>query len=142
MSGDSIILIVLSLFAFLFNPLPVSHPVSYQVNNYRREIGKEDFIWDYSMKRACYARLRTNIRNGYISHKGWSEEFRRNMDTSHFYAIGENLAFGYDDSTVLQAWIESESHKEQLDSDMTHNYICSKFAEGYGMYYVHLFGEK
>lgn len=61
------------------------------------------------------------IQNNKVSHDNFSKRYTALVNEIGAKAVGENLAYGYQTSdAVLKAWLNSESHRENLEGDHTH----------------------
>lgn len=76
-----------------------------------------------------------------ISKDYWSHDSPQGVTPWHFYDLagyaydiaGENLAYGNYDSEerILKLWVDSPTHKENLDKDFTEQGLCIKYSENY-----------
>lgn len=83
------------------------------VNEYRYEHGVDRLNGDLMFHQIAYQRNIDNSINGYISHDGFGTTMQPIFDMG--MTAGENLGFKYSlPETVFKAWIESESHRENI----------------------------
>ena len=98
------------------------------VNDYRRKNGLNDLLWYHPL---CeYAKARSQQIEGAWSHEGYLKEA---TEGTLYISIcpecgrtGENLARDYNsEEAALQGWINSPSHKNNLDEDW--NWGCAMY---------------
>lgn len=89
------------------------------VNKRRIDNGLPQLIVNEKLSKAAYAKAKHMHDNEYFSHidpksgKKWSD-FIKDQDYDYVVA-GENLANGfYDVQTMVQAWIDSPTHRENI----------------------------
>lgn len=111
------------------------------VNDYRRKNGLNELLWYHSL---CeFAKARSQQIKEDWSHEGYQKEATEGaLYTSicpECGITGENLAKDYySEDAALQGWINSPSHKENLDADW--DWGCAMY---YSNNYVSiLFGKK
>lgn len=110
------------------------------VNSYRRKNGLNELLWYH---RLCdYAKTRSQQVKDDWSHDGYQAD----ADSGKIFGSvctecqrsGENLAKGFfSEESILQGWIKSPSHKENLDSDWdwgcamfySNNYVAFQFGK-------------
>jgi len=92
-------------------------------NSYRESTGKSVLLPDSRLARAAQNKADSMCKDNYFSHDlpdgtKWTKFI---TDTSlNYLNAGENLGKGYSSTTILQAWIDSPKHKENLDRNYTH----------------------
>lgn len=100
------------------------------VNAYRAKNGMSQMLWFHPL---CeYAMQRSQEIKDDWSHEGYLRDAESHVLYEKYCPdctrTGENLAENYaSEEEVLQAWIKSPSHKENLDADWT--YACAYFYE-------------
>lgn len=98
------------------------HKVWLLVQDWRGSVGKSPYIEDPLL--CTYAERRLTELNGDFSHDKFyltSDEIYENSD---FSSVGENLArLYYREQDVLDGWLASPSHRENLDMAYTHSCI-------------------
>lgn len=103
-----------------------------QVNAYRTQFGlssisEDSHSCDFAQKRS--ADIVTDF-----SHSGFNLNNILTYYPTYRYAI-ENIAYGQQDNTIIQAWINSPSHAENMRSNVT--YLCTRKTISNGRnYYV------
>lgn len=103
------------------------------VNKYRSDHGLPQLQWFHPL---CeYSKKRSQEATTDWSHTGFNEDSKTGLLWQYCpdcIRVGENLAEGYSsEEAILQGWINSPSHKANLDGDWTN--ACSYF---YGNKYV------
>ena len=127
-------------------------PVSYSsfelevldlVNGYRIENGLSELdILDESSRQAENHNLHM-LEEGEVCHDGFPNRYSALVDAVSAKAVSENVAFGYRSSeAVVNAWIKSEGHRENMLGNHTHFGISiSQDAEG-KFYFTNIFVRK
>jgi len=83
------------------------------------------------------------IQNSNISHDNFTS--RRNFLTQNANAnrVSENVAYGYSSaSSVVAAWINSDSHREAIEGDYTHFDVSAEQDENGYWYFTNIFIKK
>ena len=83
------------------------------------------------------------IQNSNISHDNFTS--RRNFLTQNANAsrVSENVAYGYSSaSSVVAAWINSDSHRDAIEGDYTHFDISAEQDTNGYWYYTNIFIKK
>lgn len=106
------------------------------VNQYRAKNGMSQLQWYLPL--CDYARQRSQQISTDFSHEGYLSDAESKVLYQQYCPecarTGENLAEGFiSEEGVLQGWINSPTHKENLDYDWT--YACAYF---YGNKYVEM----
>ena len=93
-----------------------------EVNKYRDAQGKAEFEHCSICKQQ--GRIHSNnMATGKVSwgHDGFSNRSKVMMDTSGGTATAENIHIGQKTAeAVVQAWLDSQDHKDTIDGDYTH----------------------
>lgn len=106
-----------TLLALAISPLAIHT----QVNQYRLEQGLQPLAHDKELCQIAEARA-DQIQKDW-SHKGFWQEIKK----VKYKRIGENLAKDYtSEKALVQAWIASKPHKQNLDRPYTHQCIACK----------------
>jgi hypothetical protein len=89
------------------------------VNDYRNQNGFSTLLWRHSL---CeYSKIRSQEIVTDWSHEGFQDDSKNNelfKFCPECVTLGENLAEGYhSEKDILNAWIASPSHKENLDGN-------------------------
>lgn len=90
-----------------------------QINTYRAKYGLSPIKTDsYS---CAFAQKRSQEIVSNFSHSGWNLSSILSAYPTYSRAF-ENIAYGYNDSNIIQAWIDSPGHAENMRSNVT--YVC------------------
>ncbi len=114
-----------------------------EVNNYRVSIGLNalniiDHISYKSAEHNDYMYI-----NHVVTHDGFDKRKSNLQEVLGAYRVGENIAYGYSSaSSTINAWINSPSHKANLEGDYTHFGGAIKIDEEGKKYYTNIFIKK
>ena len=91
------------------------------INNFRTDIGLEPLIMEPTITTALAVSHSEYMKEqDRISHDNFSERATILADQGA-QAVGENVAFGYSSAhEVVNAWINSPSHRDVLEGNFTH----------------------
>lgn len=99
-----------------------------EIQNWRMSKGEATYIVD--QKLCSYADKRLNQILTDFSHKGFEASSAEELGVTGFRRIGENLSMGFiENRAVLVAWLNSKSHRENLEESYTHS--CLKCLNNY-----------
>lgn len=83
------------------------------------------------------------IVNGEVSHDNFYEREAYLVSEAGANSVAENVAFAYSTAQgVVNAWLNSSSHKAIIEGDYTHGSICVKRDSNGDSFYTHLFIKK
>lgn len=106
-----------------------------EVNNWRIAEGKSAYTEDPML--CGMAALRSEEIISDFNHNGFIEHITQ-IRGDRFASIGENLSRGYsNEKELLQAWLDSPKHRENLEADFTYSCINCEYS-----YCVQLFGSE
>ncbi len=93
-------------------------------NAQRQKVGKTNLVINPRLQQAAQNKAQDMIRRDYWSHKtpeGSDPWIFVDNENYQYSKAGENLAYGFDDSTsVILGWMRSASHRQNLlDNDFT-----------------------
>ena len=81
--------------------------------------------------------------NHVVTHDGFDKRKSNLQEVLGAYRVGENIAYGYSSaSSTVNAWINSPSHKANLEGDYTHFGGAIKIDEEGKKYYTNIFIKK
>lgn len=112
------------------------------INNYRLSIGlkaleKVNHISYKSEEHDLYM-----IANNVVNHNGFVDRSENLVSVLGASKVGENVAYNYKTSeAVLQAWLDSPGHKENIEGDYTHFGIAVKLDSNGRKYYTNIFAK-
>ncbi|MFD2824773.1 CAP domain-containing protein [Lacinutrix iliipiscaria] len=113
------------------------------INDYRLSAGLNPLTDLGVIKSQAFDHTDYMIQNSNISHDNFTN--RRNFLTANAGArkVSENVAYGYSTaSSVVAAWIASDSHRDAIEGDYTHFDISAEQdADGY-WYFTNIFIKK
>lgn len=110
------------------------------VNDHRNSIGLPSIIVDQQYASA-YAVDHTQymIESGKISHDNFGVRSEA-LKQRGAEVVGENVAYGYSTAQgVVDAWLNSESHKRIIEGDFTHSGFGIMKSSSGKYFYTHLF---
>jgi uncharacterized protein YkwD len=113
------------------------------INNYRVSVGLNkleqiNYISHKSEEHDNYM-----IANNVVNHDGFSIRSQNIIDVLGAKAVGENIAYNFDTSqSVLNAWLNSPAHKENIEGSFTHFGISIRIDPISGKkYYTNIFAK-
>ena len=78
-----------------------------------------------------------------VTHEGFEGRKNNLKKVLGAYRVGENIAYGYSTSNAtINAWVNSESHKANLEGDYTHFGASIKTDDQGKKYYTNMFIKK
>lgn len=92
-----------------------------QVNTYRQLQGLEDLkpLPEISLEAEDHNYYM--VEKGKISHDNFGERYNNLVNGVGAMAVSENVAYGYRTAdAVVKAWINSEGHRKNIESEFTH----------------------
>lgn len=91
------------------------------INDYRVQIGLNALKISNHISYKCQEHNTYMIANNVVNHNDFTSRSENIMQVLGAKKVGENVAFNYKTSAaVLQAWLESSGHKENIEGDFTH----------------------
>lgn len=80
---------------------------------------------------------------GQVNHDNFGQRYTDLVNSIGAKAVSENVAFGYHSAeAVVQAWINSEGHRENIEGNSTHFGISVKQDKEGRNYYTNIFVRK
>ncbi|MDO6676827.1 CAP domain-containing protein [Tenacibaculum sp. 1_MG-2023] len=111
---------------------------SYRVNNGFSSLNKLQTIKSQTNNHTNYM-----IEKEEISHDFFHQRKEYLTENANAIKIGENVAYGYSTAeAVVDAWIKSNGHKENIEGDYTHFEITAKKSDNGKWYYTNIFVKK
>ena len=114
-----------------------------EVNAYRVSVGLNplQIIEHISYKSAEHNAYM--LANQTVTHAGFDERKSNLQSVLGAYRVGENVAFAYATAqSTVNAWVNSPSHKANLEGDYTHFGASIKMDEQGRKYYTNMFIKK
>jgi len=121
--------------------LSVEEDILQLVNMHRANIGKQALTNDNTLaNKLAKEHTLYMIGQGNISHDNFSARADRLFDEENAKGVGENVAAGQRSAkTVMEAWINSEGHRENIEGNFTHIGISAIKNDAGKYYYTQLF---
>lgn len=127
--------------------IPESKPIEMEImdiiNDYRESIGLNPLQSLEIIKSQTYNHNDYMIERDEVSHDYFFQ--RRNFLTANAGAnsVAENVAYGYPTAAaVVNAWLNSESHRETIEGNYTHFEVSADYNENGHPYYTNIFIRK
>lgn len=128
-------------------------------NGYRAKVGAEKLEWSEALYKVCLERAKMISKN--FSHDGWTDtvfnvlnkeygieekyywyEDDNGMEYGEAYAIGENIAEGYDNyKDAMKQWKNSQGHYNNLKNPSHKSGAIACYKSETGTYWVALFSD-
>ncbi len=113
------------------------------INEHRTAIGLNELKFDNSAYQTAQEHNVYMIRNQRISHDNFSARINDLVNNANATAVGENVARDFSSNTgVLDAWLKSPSHKENIEGDYTHTGISITYNNEGTPYFTQMFISK
>ena len=110
------------------------------VNEHRQSIGKSTLTFNCVATQLAIEHNEYMIAQNQISHDGFSERFQKLQEEVNARSAGENVASGYTSAeSVMNAWLNSEGHKANIEGNFTHIGIAAVRNQQGRLYYTQLF---
>lgn len=91
------------------------------INDYRVRLGLNALQKINHISYKCQEHNNYMIANNVVNHNNFSARSENIMNVLGAKKVAENVAFNYKTSeAVLQAWLESPGHKENIEGNFTH----------------------
>ena len=105
------------------------------INNYRASINKTPLAHNTIAYQEAFKHNQYMISQNAISHDNFDDRFSKLVTEVSANSVGENVARYYTTAQeVVNAWIESPSHKENIEGNFSHTGI-SAIKDNQGRYY-------
>lgn len=83
------------------------------------------------------------VETGQVNHDNFGKRYTDLVNSIGAKAVSENVAFGYRSAeAVVQAWIKSEGHRENMEGNSTHFGISVKQDKDGRNYFTNIFVRK
>lgn len=115
------------------------------INKYRKEKGLKELKTFAKLQQVAYLKAKDIVENQYFSHKsknlGTPFEMLQNNEIEYKMA-GENLAGNISPEKAVEAWINSDLHRENIEEkSFEYTGICVMESPVYGKVFVQIFLE-
>ncbi len=113
------------------------------INAHRISIGLNPLEDLSVVKAVAYTHTDYMIVTNQVSHDNYMERRSKLMNSAGALAVGENVGYGYATAEgLVNAWIESEGHRNVLEGDYTHFDISAEINENGRWYFTNIFIKK
>ncbi len=114
-----------------------------EVNSLRTSKGQPKLIFDETVRGIAREHSVSMLKNGELSHQNFGKRSNYILDNNSAKKTAENVDYGYTSAkTVVQAWIESIHHSENLFGDFSHTGIGVVKGEDGKHYFTQIFYKK
>ncbi|MDH5413676.1 MAG: CAP domain-containing protein [Flavobacteriaceae bacterium] len=97
------------------------------VNEHRETLGLSSLKRNNTADELCNDHTQYMIYQGKISHDYFENRWTVLREVENARSAGENVASGYQDAkSVMNAWLNSTGHKENIEGNFTHIGIAAK----------------
>ena len=113
------------------------------INEHRAQLGlpELDSVDEGSIQAATHNEHM--ISNDEVCHDFFGSRYEALVKGVKASAVSENVAYGYNSAqAVVEAWLRSEGHKNNIEGDFTHFGISVKEANNGKMYFTNIFVRK
>ncbi|MFD1161200.1 CAP domain-containing protein [Hwangdonia seohaensis] len=120
--------------------LTIEENIFQLVNSHRADIGKEPLAINYLARELAEEHTRYMITQSDISHDHFDDRANRLFDEENAKRAGENVAAKQRSAKdVMEAWLNSSGHRENIEGDFTHIGISAVKNDVGQYYYTQLF---
>ncbi|TBN02452.1 CAP domain-containing protein [Hyunsoonleella flava] len=113
------------------------------VNAHRASIGKNALEFNILANDLAYEHTLYMIEQSDISHDDFDKRSDRLITEENANKTGENVAYGQRDAkAVMDAWLNSSGHRENIEGDFTHIGIAAVKNSSGTYYYTQIFLKK
>ncbi len=110
------------------------------INEYRLSIGLKALQTSNHISNKCEEHNQYMIANNVVNHNDFTARSNNIISVLGAKKVGENVAYNYKTSeAVLQAWLASPGHKENIEGDYTHFGISVTTDANGKKYYTNIF---
>ena len=113
------------------------------INNHRINIGLQPLSNMSRIKAEAYGHTDYMIENDEVSHANFFQRQNNLMSEVGAVSVAENVAYAYSSpESVVNAWLNSEGHKNVIEGDYTNFDISAEMDEEGKWYYTNIFISK
>ncbi|MBU2940293.1 CAP domain-containing protein [Lacinutrix sp. C3R15] len=110
------------------------------INEYRMDMGLSALEALDLIKSQAYVHTDYMVASSNISHDNFSQRSAFLRQYAGANRVSENVAFGYSSAaSVVNAWLNSESHRGAIEGDYTHFDISAELDSRGQWYYTNIF---
>ena len=122
---------------------PIEEEVLNLINNYRQEQGLNSLYYNGTVKAVAFTHTDYMIEENDVSHHNFYVRKQNLQVSENAQVVSENVAFGYTSAeSLVNAWINSPSHKQNLEGDYTHFDISAEQNQEGDWFYTNIFIKK
>lgn len=110
------------------------------INEHRQDLNLNELLFDSTSYYYAGEHTSYMISKGHTSHAQFDERAQLISEETGAESVAENVAKGYDNMEIaLEAWLNSPSHKKNLEGDFTYSALSIKKNENGEMYFTQIF---
>ena len=122
---------------------PIEVEILELINSYRISIGLNYLNNMEIIKAEAYPHTDYMIERNQVSHDNFLARRNNLQNNAGASSVRENVAYGYATASgVVNAWLNSEGHREVIEGDFTHFDISAEKDENGRWYYTNIFIKK
>ena len=127
--------------------IPTIKPIEIEalelINNYRSQQGLSVLQKNNNVKAIAFTHTDYMIDNNNVSHDNFYVRKQNLVEIENARIVAENVAYGYTSAeSLVNAWLSSPSHKQNLEGDYTHFDLSAEQNEDGYWYYTNIFISK
>ncbi len=124
----------------LVNEISVADEILKLVNEYRDSKGLSAITTNETANQLAVDHSKYMIAKGNINHDNFDQKFKTLREKENATSIAENVASSYPDAkSVMEGWINSKGHRDNLEGNFTHIGIAAVKNENGRYYYTQIF---
>jgi len=146
----SMIFLLIFIFSISCKDDPVSNNVDFQLNSIEQEvhrlinlhrsgIGLQPLEWNDVIAEQCRNHSIDMANAHTINHDGFDDRINKIGETISWSWAGENVAYDYGAQFVVESWLSSPGHKENIESNSNLTGVGVAFDEDSVMYFTQIF---
>lgn len=109
------------------------------VNLHRDSVGLEPLEWNDVIAEQCRNHSIDMANAHTINHDGFNDRINKIGETIPWSWAGENVAYDYGAQFVVESWLSSPGHKENIESNSNLTGVGVAFDEDSVMYFTQIF---
>ena len=130
--------------AITINDVPQTKQIEIEIleliNDHRIALGLNSLESLKDIKTQAYGHTNYMVDVGEVSHNGFFQRKNYLVQNDGATKVGENVAYAYNSAeSVVNAWINSDSHREVLEGDYTDFDISAEKDENGYWYFTNIF---
>ena len=119
---------------------PIESEILTLINNHRENLGlnqlkKLEVIKTQTQEHTLYM-----VDKNELSHDFFHKRKEYLVENANASSVSENVGYGYTSaSSLVNAWLQSEGHRKNIEGDFTHFNITAKYNENGDWFYTNIF---